>query len=376
MKKMKTCFSPLITMGLALVLFSGCKDNGPTIVIPTLTTTAISDTTDTGAKSGGSILADGGATISASGVCWSKVENPRIEDTKTTDVAVSGVFSSTISGLEANTTYHVRAYATNSVGTGYGNDLTFNTKVTPYKDQEGNIFTTVLVGDKLWSAKNLNVHHFRNGDPIPVYKDNLTLSNGTAATTPWASDVEPYATAAMIEPVMGDFVYVPDYSDKFGGLYNWYAATDARSLAPEGWHVATIDDWKALMTTIGYVPGGDEAANATAISKIRGTDYWTDGGGGTNTTGLSIPPAMMTAYDPSGDYFGFPYDGNPVPTNMAFQLWLNAPGTDLFYKDCATIIHSTTLGLLNFNAVEPANGRESWGSTRSYRGASVRIVKD
>jgi uncharacterized protein (TIGR02145 family) len=374
MKKMKIFSFSLITMGLALMLSGGCKKD-PVILVPSLTTKAISDTTDTGAKSGGTITSDGGATVIASGVCWSKAATPRVEDSKTTDVATVGAFTSTITGLEANSTYHVRAYATNSAGTGYGNELVFNTKVAPYRDQEGNIFETVKIGNQIWSKQNLSVHHFRNGDAIPVYKNNTTLSNGTTAATPWASDVEPYATSAMLEPVMGDFVYVPTYSDKFGGQYNWYAANDPRNIAPTGWHVATIDDWKTLMATVGYTPGGAEAANAAAISKLRSTDQWVDGGG-TNTTGLSLLPSAASAYDPSTDYFGFAYDGNPLPTNVIFAMWLSAPGSDPFYKDWAVIIHSAVLNLLDFNDVQPQYNRESWTSSRSYRSASIRIVKD
>jgi hypothetical protein len=95
--------------------------------IPVITTTTPSNITTTTATGGGNITSNGGAAITASGVCWATTANPTTSSSKTTDNATSGSFTSSITGLSPNTTYHVRAYATNSVGTGYGSDLTFTT---------------------------------------------------------------------------------------------------------------------------------------------------------------------------------------------------------------------------------------------------------
>jgi hypothetical protein len=95
--------------------------------LPTVTTAAPSGITATTATSGGSVTADGGATVTARGVCWSTSANPTITDGTTLDGTGAGVFTSSITGLTPGTTYHVRAYATNSVGTAYGQDLTFTT---------------------------------------------------------------------------------------------------------------------------------------------------------------------------------------------------------------------------------------------------------
>jgi uncharacterized protein (TIGR02145 family) len=96
-------------------------------VVPTLTTTAISGITQTGASSGGNITSDGGASVTARGVCWSTTTSPTISGDKTSDATGSGAFVSTITGLTASTKYYVRAYATNSVGTSYGDELSFTT---------------------------------------------------------------------------------------------------------------------------------------------------------------------------------------------------------------------------------------------------------
>jgi len=95
----------------------------------TLTTT-LSLTTRTSAASGGNITSDGGAAVTARGVCWSTSPNPTVDiSTITVDGSGIDVFSSFITSLTPATTYYVRAYATNAAGTSYGNEITFTTKV-------------------------------------------------------------------------------------------------------------------------------------------------------------------------------------------------------------------------------------------------------
>jgi len=101
-----------------------CVRGGPS---PTVITMAISSITATTASSGGNVTSDGGASVTAKGVCWSTSTNPTTSDSHTSDGTGTGSFTSSITGLSAGTTYHVRAYATNSAGTGYGSDVTFKT---------------------------------------------------------------------------------------------------------------------------------------------------------------------------------------------------------------------------------------------------------
>ena len=92
-----------------------------------VTTTAATAVTMTAATSGGNVTTDGGSTVTARGVCWATTANPVVTGNHTTDGSGLGTFTSSITGLTANTLYHVRAYATNANGTFYGNDLTFTT---------------------------------------------------------------------------------------------------------------------------------------------------------------------------------------------------------------------------------------------------------
>jgi len=99
-------------------------------VVPTLTTAAITAVTGNSAAGGGNVTVGGGAEVTARGICFSSTNlTPTIADTKTSDSKGTGVFTSALASLKGNTTYNVRAYATNSAGTGYGPVVSFKTLV-------------------------------------------------------------------------------------------------------------------------------------------------------------------------------------------------------------------------------------------------------
>ena len=102
--------------------------------VPTVTTNTITDITSTTATSGGNVTADGGAAVTARGVCWSTSQNPTTADSKTTNGTGTGAFTSYIISLTNGLTYYVRAYATNTNGTAYGNQRSFVASSTPAAD--------------------------------------------------------------------------------------------------------------------------------------------------------------------------------------------------------------------------------------------------
>ena len=109
------------------------------------------------------------------------------------------------------------------------------------KDQDGNTFKTVIIGNQEWMAENLAVGSFRNGDPIPQAKNYED----------WVSAKE------QESPIWCYYDFDPKYYNEYGILYNWFAVNDIRGLAPEGWHVATNEDWDEL---IKYAVGPQNAA--------------------------------------------------------------------------------------------------------------------
>jgi sugar lactone lactonase YvrE len=154
-----------------------------TVIITTgsvsaLTTTAPNTITSTTAKSGGTITSNGGSAIITSGICWSTDLNPTISDSKTTNGALSGAFTGTMTGLTAYTYYHVRAYATNSIGTTYGSDVIFRTLIAPPNISYpiSGIFT---INSPLMGLNGTNTGGFTSGITSSVVS---TLAGSTAGS--------------------------------------------------------------------------------------------------------------------------------------------------------------------------------------------------
>jgi uncharacterized protein (TIGR02145 family) len=114
----------IIGIILTLFIYSSCKKTpGP----PVLSTASVSAITSISAVSGGNVTDDGGVPVTSRGVCWNTTDNPLLTDNKTSDSEGAGSFTSNITGLNPNTNYFVRAYATNSKGTSYGSAVSFQT---------------------------------------------------------------------------------------------------------------------------------------------------------------------------------------------------------------------------------------------------------
>ena len=181
--------------------------------LPVITTTAASSITSTSVVSGGNITFDGNDPITSRGICWNTTGNPTITDTKTTDGSGKGIFNSSISGLTPGTTYYICAYATNSVGTAYGNVITFKTTATKptlttvdvteitanSATSGGNISNdggaTVSVRGLCWSTNpNPTTDHFKTTDGAGPGIFSSALTNLTSGTIYY---VRAYATNNM-----------------------------------------------------------------------------------------------------------------------------------------------------------------------------------
>ncbi len=98
-------------------------------ILPTITTSPVTQITSLSAVGGGDVTSDGGSPVTARGICWSTSANPTTDDFKTTAGTGTGGFTADITGLTAGTSYHVRSYSTNNIGTSYGSDISFTTLV-------------------------------------------------------------------------------------------------------------------------------------------------------------------------------------------------------------------------------------------------------
>jgi len=251
----------LISIG---ILFScGKTPTGSTVSVPEVFTSGVAHITDITVRCGGSVIFDGGAPVTARGVCWSTEQLPTVADDTTSDGTGVGSFTSYITGLTVDTIYYVRAYARNNVGTDYGNTISFTTKEKFVMDVDSNVYLTVQIGNQWWMAENLKVTHYRNGDPIPNVTDRTEWSNLTT----------------------GAYCYYDNNVSTYGRLYNCYAVTDSRNIAPEGWHVPPIEEWRTLIYYLGSysVAGGK--------MKEAGTLHWeSPNTGATNESGFTALP--------------------------------------------------------------------------------------
>lgn len=142
-----------IILALLAFMFSCGEDKDN---IPVLTTMDVTNITSHSDVTGGNIISDGGSTVKNRGVCWSTGLTPAISDNKTTDGTGAGSFVSSITGLNPTTTYYIRAYATNSYGTGYGSAFSFATKEDTFTDlRDGNVYKFAEREDQVWMAENL-----------------------------------------------------------------------------------------------------------------------------------------------------------------------------------------------------------------------------
>jgi len=262
--------SLLLIMFLTFFFITCKKTNNNQIVV---TTTDVSSVTQNSAISGGDVTGSG-STITSRGVCWSVQPSPSVAGDTTKNGSGTGTFTSNIKGLSVNTKYYLRAYATGTSGTIYGNELTFTTQPTSgdsVVDIDGNIYHTISIGNQVWMLENMKVTRYRNGDSIPNVTDGsqwLNLDKGAYCN---------YDKNLSLVPI-------------YGRLYNWYAVNDLRRICLEGWHVPTDGEWQTLIDYLGgeITAGGKMKTTGTLE---EGTGLWNSPNtGANNESGLGILP--------------------------------------------------------------------------------------
>jgi uncharacterized protein (TIGR02145 family) len=273
--KMKNVnFIFLLYSFILLSFLTSCQEEPE---LATVITSPVQNIAYISAVSGGYISDDGGADVTARGVVWNSSPNPTTSNNSTIDGSSSGSFTSFLTSLSFNTTYFVRAYAINSVGTAYGNQQSFTTANIDSGvvsipgagvSYNGYTYSSVVIGNgQEWMAENLQTDKYRNGDPIPTGLDNATWQ----ATTTGACAI--YNNDAV------------NYSI-YGKLYNWFAVSDPRHVCPSGWHEPTNAEWNSLAD---YLGGTSEAGGKM---KTTGLQYWNSPNlDATNESGFSGMPS-------------------------------------------------------------------------------------
>ena len=268
--------------------------------VPTLITIVVTSITFRSAASGGIITDNGGEDVTEMGVCWGTNANPTTDNNKISNGPGNSYFSVWIDKLKPATEYFVRAYATNSVGTTYGNEwkfatlpigpIVFNPDLTygSVTDIDGNIYKTIQIGTQIWMAENLKTIRYNDGTTIPYVPGDWDYSDLAAHGYSWYDD-----DAAS-------------YKETFGALYNWYAVSTGK-LCPSGWHVPIDSEYQTLT---GYL-GNDHGVKM--IETVH--THWFDTTlGGTNESGFTGLPGGYRYYEsnwgPEVDFSGIGYAGS------------------------------------------------------------------
>ena len=281
----------------------------------------------------------------------------------------ANVYSYNFENLIGGSTYYVRAYATNAVGTSYGETLTFvieNTNACPgtptVTDHEGNIYTTVQLGYQCWMRQNMRCTHFPDGEEIPY--------GGYSNSSPYSS-LQPY-------------YYNPNGANPMtverGYLYNWPATLDTtftentagsyekrRGICPKGWHVPTIAEWRILLDYLKENQYSCDDYESHIAKAMASTTGWYNNstactpGNEPNTNNLSGFTAVPANY--------FYSSGNQINDNGYYaRFWSSTT-----YKQ----YNSDVVGQACYVGIEYSNDEVyDYNSMYKQGGFSVRCLRD
>jgi uncharacterized protein (TIGR02145 family) len=316
-------FLSIVAVILVYILVHSCKKKE----VPTLTTSDVSNIKASSATCGGAITDEGTGPVVERGVCWNTAQDPTISNSITVDGNGFGDYTSNLTQLLPNTKYYVRAYATNSVGTSYGNQVSFTTTVI-VSDYDGNVYNTIIVGTQTWMVENLKTTKYRDGTDISYPgSDNTGWENVTTGAYAWYNN-----DAAT-------------YKSTYGALYNWNAV-NTNKLCPTGWHVPTDAEWVTLHT---YV-GGESVAGGKL--KETGTVHWqSPNTGASNEYGFSAVPG-----------------GDRVSSGLYFEIGQRG----LFWSSTIKAGQGPIIRVIEWNSGESKN---IW-QCNTMAGISVRCIKD
>ena len=257
----------LSAIAFLALFFIGCSTNNNTVTVaplaPTNLTASVASTTQINLQ----------WTDLATNETGYKIQR-KTTGGNFTDVGSTGADISTFNdmGLTPNTAYTYRVYAYNSAG----NSLQYSNEVIITTNGSAVNLASVTIGTQVWTSKNLDVDHYRNGDPIPQVTDGFVWQNLSSGAWCWYNNDS--AT----------------YANVYGRLYNWYAVNDPRGLAVSGWHVATENNWNKMVKFLDI--NADTICqgciqSTTAGNSLKNTTGWNNPlPGANNSSGLTCLP--------------------------------------------------------------------------------------
>ncbi len=271
---------------------------------PSLSTIVATNITQTTAVPGGTITGTGGSEIADYGICWNKTGSPTLADSSRSDGTTgSDTYSTIIDNLEPATQYYYRSYATNSIGTGYGDVLSFSTLAEPatgtFTDtRDGKTYGWVQIGYQKWMSENLAY--------LPL------VNPGSDGSDDYPKYYVFDHNSDILDNAMDAYNYLT-----YGTLYNWTAAMNGsvsnndnpgaiQGVCPDGWYLPSDSEWMQLEIYLGMdqdteVQLLNNRGNIGGKLKEEGTEYWHDDNtGATNITRFNGRPG---GYNSSGQEF-------------------------------------------------------------------------
>ena len=362
------------------------------IVLPSVTTATVTQITEMGAVAGGVVTSDGGASVTERGVVYATTQNPTTADNKVSNGSGMGTFTCNLTSLQPNTTYYVRAYAVNSKGTAYGEEVSFTTKEEMVDNPPSNLVAmpfSVSAGKQVtFSQGNLqytqstNTWSFAENQYDYIGTDNLTGGRVYSDTT-YGDRKSGTALADKIDlfgwsTVTRNFgVSTSKLSSDYSGSFVDWGTNQIGADAPNTWRTLSYGEWDYLLNT------RPNASSLKGVAQVNGVN------------GLIFLPDNWTC--PSGVTFksGF-HNNDGVDYYAAYQTFTAEQWSKL---EAAGAVFLPAAGYRSGTMVTNVQHRgDYWSATeynsddayylffysggagmsigRRYYGRSVRLVKD
>jgi hypothetical protein len=307
-------------------------------VVPTLTTAAVTAVTGNSASGGGEVTVAGGADVTARGICWDIAANPTIAKSKTTNGEGIGAFTSAMTGLLGNKTYYVRAYATNSAGTGYGPEVTFKTDT----DLPTVTTTAVTAITKVSAVSGGNVTYDGGGtisarglcwsmNANPSVTDNVIaggtgtgsfVSNLTGLTLYTTYHVRAYATNSKGTVYGSDIQFTTLANTRTWNVPGGYVAASYPGAGLSDWSPGASPQVKSTITAPDAIEGYVYMAGASNEWKFATQNDWSGPNYGVGATPGTLSETGGNIVSPAGYYkINVNAAANPMTYTAVATVW-------------------------------------------------------
>jgi hypothetical protein len=283
-----------------------------TMIKPTITTDSITNIDTTTATSGGNITSDGGSAITARGVCWSLLTTPTTGNSYITNGTGSGTFTSNLTGLTTYTLYYIRAYATNGVGTSYGNERTFMTINSP-------VVTTTTITN-IGSTTATSGGDVTSDGGVSVTARGVCWSTATGSTISNSFTNDGSGTGVFISNMVGLLQYTTYYVRSYATNSVGTSYGTEISFSTLSGVAVVITDLTTNTTSTTATSGGNVTSDGGSPITVRGVcwsiiteptiynTHTTDG------TGTGVFTSYVTGLTPETRYYARAYATNSIGT--------------------------------------------------------------